>query len=118
MKKVLIFGLAVILAIVALASLGHIIGLAISLIVVYFSFKQFLKSHSFCGKLLWALVGIAGLSAVVASLPALAGIIAIYLLYVGYKHWTEDEKTASAATSSNPFDNFDQQWNEMKKNFH
>jgi lia operon protein LiaI len=116
MKKVLMFSLAVILAIVALASLGHIIGLVISLIVVYFSFKQFLKSHSFWGKLLWALIGVAGLGAVLSSLPALAGILAIYLLYVGYKHGKNNEKTTS--TNGSPFDNFDQQWNKMKKNFH
>ncbi|KQL54793.1 flagellar basal body rod protein [Heyndrickxia shackletonii] len=112
MKKVLMFSLAVILAIVALASLGHIIGLAISLVVVYISFKQFLKSHSFWGKLLWALIGIAGLSAVLASLPALAGILAIYLLYVGYKHWKKDENVEG--TKGNPFDNFDRQWDELK----
>ncbi|PKR86894.1 flagellar basal body rod protein [Heyndrickxia camelliae] len=115
MKKVLMFSLAVILAIVALSSLGHIIGLAISLIVVYISFKQFLKSHSFWGKLLWALIGVVGLAAVLASLPALAGILAIYLLYVGYKHWKKEANVVQ--TSESPFDNFDRQWEELKKKY-
>lgn len=115
MKKVMLFGLAAILIIIALGSMGHIIGMAISLVLVYFSLKQFLKNHSFWGKLFWAMVGICSLFAVVASLPALAGILAIYLLYVGFKHYKKEKEPEYK--SHDPFESFEQQWNAMKNKY-
>ncbi|MGE6258580.1 flagellar basal body rod protein [Heyndrickxia sporothermodurans] len=115
MKKVLMFGLAVILIMMALGSIGHIIGMAISLTLVYFSVKQFLKTPSFLGKMFWAMVGVCSLFAVLASLPALAGILAICILYVGYKHFKKEE--VAEVKSEDPFESFEQQWNELKKNY-
>ncbi|QQZ08104.1 flagellar basal body rod protein [Heyndrickxia vini] len=117
MKKVLLFGVAAFLIIVALGSLGHMIGLAISLVLVYFSLKQFMKCDSFFGKLFWAMVGICSLFAVLASLPALAGILAIFILYAGYKHYKKNDARETNVKTQDPFDSFDQQWNELKKNY-
>lgn len=115
MKKILMFGLAVVLIIIALASLGNIIGLVISVAIIYYSLRRFLKSDSFWGKVFWVIIGLIGLSFTFSNLPALAGIIAIYLLYVGYKNWKSDEVVTKKKTNHNPFDQFEQQWNEIKK---
>lgn len=115
MKKFLMFGIAVVLGIIALASLGNIIGLAISVFIAYFSLKQFLKSDTFGGKLLWAIIGMFGLISTFSNLPALAGILALYLLYVGYKNWKRDEKPSRS--SKDPFESFDKQWNDIKTKY-
>ncbi|GIN86001.1 hypothetical protein J6TS2_23870 [Heyndrickxia sporothermodurans] len=115
MKKFLMFGIAVVLGIIALSSLGNIIGLIVSVVIAYFSLKQFLKSDTFGGKLIWAIIGMFGLISTFSNLPALAGILAIYLLYVGYKNWNKVEKTTRS--SKDPFESFDQQWNDMKSKF-
>ncbi|MGE8203389.1 flagellar basal body rod protein [Heyndrickxia sp. NPDC080065] len=115
MKKFLMLSLAVLLIIIALGSIGNIIGLIISVAITYFSLKQFLKSDSFGGKLLWVIIGLIGLTSTFSNLPALAGILAVYLLYVGYKEWKKDEKpTHSSHSSNDPFESFDKQWNDMK----
>lgn len=115
MKKFLMFILAGVLGIVALASIGNIIGLAVSVAIAYFSLKQFLKSDSFGGKLLWAIIGVIAVGATFSNLPALAGILALYLLYVGYKNWKKEEKPTQS--SKDPFTSFDQQWNDIKGKF-
>lgn len=115
MKKFLMVCIGIGLGIIALSSLGNLIGLVISVIVAYFSLKQFLKSDSLGGKIVWAIIGLMGVSATFANLPALAGVLAIYLLYVGYKHWKKEEKPAKA--TKDPFTNFDQQWNEIQGKF-
>jgi lia operon protein LiaI len=118
LKNVFLFILAGILVMVALGSLGHIIGMAISLMLVYFSFKQFIKTESFFGKLFWAMVGICSLFAVLASLPAVAGIAALCILYVVYKNWKKPEKVKVEQEVYDPFESFDQQWNEIQKKYH
>jgi lia operon protein LiaI len=110
MKKLLMLVLAFALIMVVLGSLGHMVALAISILVFYWAVKQFLKASSIFGKVIWGVVGLVGLFASLANLPALAGIFALYLLYIGYKHW----KTPK---SDDPFVNFEQQWQEIKKKY-
>ncbi|MCJ7841475.1 DUF2681 domain-containing protein [Lederbergia sp. NSJ-179] len=114
MKKLLIFILAIILAIIALANLGSIIGFAICLLIVYYSLKQFLKTESTGQKILWGIIGLIGLSGLLGNLPALVGIAAVCLLYVGYKHWKK-EKAEDVHQEDDPFTNFESQWNELEK---
>lgn len=114
MKKLITFTLAVILAIIAMGSLGNIIGLAISLIIVYYSLKQFLKTDSTWQKIAWGIIGVIGLSGLFGNLPALAGIAAIYILYVGYKNWKK-ESPKDIETEHDPFTSFERQWNELEK---
>jgi lia operon protein LiaI len=114
MKKLLMLILAFALIMVVLGSLGHLVALAITIFVFYWAVKQFLKASSIWGKVLWGIVGFIGLFASLANLPALAGIFALYLLYIGYKHWKEQKYTVQ---SDDPFVNFEQQWQEIKKKY-
>lgn len=113
MKKILILTLAVILAIIAIASLGNIVGLAISLLIVYFSLKQFLKTDSTWQKIAWGFIGVIGFSGLLGNLPALAGIAAIYVLYEGYKNWNK-EKAETVENDQDPFSSFERQWNDLE----
>ena len=114
MKKFLLIIIAVILACIALSSIGHIMGLAISSLIVYYSLKQFFKSASTWQKIAWILIGMIGFSGLMANLPAIAGIAALYILYVGYKNWKKEK--AEVEVNSNDHDsfaNFERQWNEL-----
>ncbi|MBS4198792.1 flagellar basal body rod protein [Bacillus sp. FJAT-49732] len=114
MKKFLLITVGVILAIIALSSIGHIIGMAISLFIVYFSYKQFMATSSTVGKIIWALIGLIGFSGLLGSLPALAGIAAVYILYTGYKNW-DRKKEAPVVEKEDPFTGFEREWERLKQ---
>ncbi|MDQ0861752.1 flagellar basal body rod protein [Bacillus sp. V2I10] len=116
MKK---FGLLIaggIAAIVLLANLAPMLALAISLVILYYSYKGFMKTDSTGMKVFWAIAGIIALCASASNLPAVLGAVAAYILYVVYKKWNKKEKTAFKEESNDPFTNFERQWAEMKKN--
>ncbi|MBS4217913.1 flagellar basal body rod protein [Bacillus sp. FJAT-49711] len=115
MKKFLLITAAVILAIIALSSIGHIVGLAISLFIVYFSYKQFMETNSTVGKVIWAVIGLIGFSGLLGSLPALAGIAAVYILYTGYKNWDRKKESAPIVNDEDPFVGFEREWEKLKK---
>jgi lia operon protein LiaI len=113
MKK---FGLLVaggIAAIVLLANLGPIVGLAISLVIMYYSFKAFLKTDSTFKKVIWALIGLAAFSATVSNFPAIIGLVALYVLYVIYKNWKKEDIIIEQK-STDPFTNFEREWSQLK----
>lgn len=114
MKKVVMFGLAAILIMIAIASLGPIVGLAISLVIAYFAFKQFLKTDTTLGKLFWGLIVLVCLGSMFGNIPGVAGVVAIAILYIGYKKWTESEEKHSVV-DDDPFTNFERQWEELNK---
>lgn len=113
MKKFLWITAAVILAIIALSSIGPIIGMAISLLIVYFSLKQFMASDSTMMKVIWAIIGLMGISGLLSSLPALVGIVAVYILYTGYKKWKQAE-SVQTVDKEDPFAGFERQWKELE----
>lgn len=115
MKKFLWITAAIILAIIALSSIGPMIGLAISLLIVYFSLKQFTKTDSTIIKVVWAVIGLIGFSGLLGSLPAIIGIAAVYILYTGYKKWTRNEITKPAEVDD-PFTGFDREWRKLENN--
>jgi len=45
--------------------------------------------------------------------PAIIGVAAAYVLYLVYKKWNQNKDTA-VNEGSDPFVNFEKQWNEMK----
>lgn len=57
MKKIGLLAVGMVCAIVLVANLGAVAGLFISLIILYFSFKQFLKSESAGKKFFGQLLG-------------------------------------------------------------
>lgn len=116
MKKIVMVGLALILILIALASVGPIIGLIISVAIAYFSLKQFLTTDSTVGKVFWALVILICIKSIFANVPALAGIVAIVLLYFVYKKWNEN-KEDNKIVNNDPFTNFERQWEELNNQY-
>ncbi|RDU36804.1 flagellar basal body rod protein [Neobacillus piezotolerans] len=116
MKK---FGLLVaggIAAIVLLSTIGPIAGMVISLAILYFVIKQFLKTKSTAARIGLGILGLIVLSAAASNAPALFGIAAAYVLYLVYKNWNE-AKYSEPVTESDPFVNFEKQWNDLHKNY-
>ncbi|MEH7441297.1 flagellar basal body rod protein [Bacillus sp. JJ1122] len=114
MKK---FGLVVaggIAAMVLISNLGPLVGLAVSLLVLYFAVKQFLKTNSTAGKIGWGIAGFFILMATASNVPAILGIAAAYVLYLVYKNWDKREK--AVYEENDPFVNFEKQWAQMKNN--
>ncbi|SDZ04619.1 lia operon protein LiaI [Evansella caseinilytica] len=116
MKKFLLFILALIALIVLVANIGPMIFLGASLFLLYVIFKQFMKSTSTGGKVMWVILGLIVLSIAVSNLYALIGIAAAYCLYVLYKKCNnEKEITFNKPGSDDPFTNFERQWADLNK---
>ncbi|QOR66977.1 flagellar basal body rod protein [Cytobacillus suaedae] len=116
MKK---FGLLLaggIAAIILLGNLPAVIGLAISLVIMYYAVKGFMKTDSAAKKVMWAAVGLVALTITASNVPAIFGIAAAYVLYLVYKNWNNKEVVITEE-SSDPFTNFEKQWAELKKNY-
>jgi lia operon protein LiaI len=114
MKK---FGLLLaggIAAIVLLSTLGPMIGLVIGLAALYYIFKQFLKTESTGGKIGLGVIGFFVLMASIHNAPAIIGVVAAYVLYLVYKNWNSS-KRSTVKEESDPFINFEKQWNELNK---
>lgn len=114
MKK---FGLIVvggIAAMILFSMIGPMVGLAVSLLVLYFVFKKFLKAETMMRKSGWAIVGLIALTITAHNAPAILGLVAAYVLYVVYKKWNQP-KTVDVNKSDDPFVNFEKQWNELKQ---
>ena len=114
MKK---FGLLVaggIAAIILLSTIGPMIGLLVGIAILYFIFKQFLKTDSTGGKILLGIIGFFVLMASIHNAPAIIGVLAAYILYLVYKNWNSSKKTV-VKEDSDPFINFEKQWNEINK---
>ena len=113
MKK---FGLLLaggIAALVLIANLGPLLGLAVSLVVLYFVIKQFLKTESTMKKIAWAALGFFVFMATASNVPAIIAIAAAYVLYLVYKNWNKAESISRK--EDDPFANFEKQWAEMEK---
>lgn len=114
MKK---FGLLLvggIAALVLLSNLGPLVGLAVSLVILYFIFKQFLKADSIWLKIALGILGVTVLMATASNVPAIIGIAAAYILYVVYKKWNEN-KSVVKESDDDPFQNFEKQWSQLNK---
>jgi lia operon protein LiaI len=116
MKK---FGLLLaggIAAIVLLSTIGPIVGLLVSLALLYFIYKQFLKAESTGGKVGLGIIGFIVLMASIHNIPAIIGVAAAYVLYLVYKKWNGNNNTA-VKEESDPFVNFEKQWDDIKRNY-
>ena len=112
MKK---FGLLVvggIAAMVLLANLGSMVGLVISIAILYFMFKKFLKADSTIAKVGWGILGLIVLMITASNAPAILGVVAAYVLYLVYKNWNKDK--VGIVESDDPFTNFEKQWAQLK----
>lgn len=115
LKKIGLLIVGGIAAVVLLSNLGSVVGLAISMVILYFAFKKFLKAEKLAAKICWGLIGLVVLMAAAANAPAILAVAAAYVLYVVYKNWNKN-KTA-AVKENDPFTNFEKQWVEINKNY-
>jgi lia operon protein LiaI len=115
MRKFGLFVVGGIAAVVLLANVGPLVGLAISLVILYYSFKGFMKSESKFSKVLWAIFGLVALVISASNVPAIVAVVAAYVLYVVYKKWNQVEEVVKE--DNDPFTNFEKQWAELKREF-
>jgi lia operon protein LiaI len=115
MKKIGLVLAGGIAAIILLSTLGPMVGLLISLAILYFIYKQFLKAESTGGKIALGIIGVIFLMASISNAPAIIGLVAAYILYLIYKNWNSNKQTV-IKEESDPFVNFEKQWNEIKNN--
>lgn len=114
MKK---FGLLIaggIAAIIMLHTIGPMIGLLVSLVLLYFIFKKFLKAETTGGKIGFVIIGLIVLNVTIHHVPALIGVAAAFVLYLVYKKWNETKRN-TRKEENDPFVNFENQWNEIMK---
>lgn len=115
LKKIGLLIAGGIAAIVLLSNLGSVVGLAISLFILYFAFKKFLKAEKLFAKICWGLIGLVVLMAAAANAPAILAVAAAYVLYLVYKNWNKN-KSVVIEKSDDPFTNFEKQWSQLNNN--
>lgn len=113
MKKFGLLLIGGIAALVLLTNLGPLVGLVVSLAILYFVFKQFLKTDSIWLKIGLGILGLVLLTAVASNVPAIVGIAAAYILYVVYKKWNDNKSIVME--ENDPFQNFEKQWSQLNK---
>lgn len=115
MKK---FGLAIlgiIAGIIVLLNLGSLLALAISALLAYAGFHYFRKTTSSFKKVFWGGVMVIGLLTAISNVPAFFGIIALIgVLYVWSK-WNDKKDEKIISDSTDPFVNFEREWNNITK---
>ncbi|WP_342429854.1 flagellar basal body rod protein [Neobacillus sp. FSL H8-0543] len=112
MKK---FGLVIaggIAAIILLSTIGPMVGLLVGVAILYFIFKQFLKAETTGGKIGFGFIGLIVLMSTIHNAPAIIGVVAAYILYLVYKNWNSNKRN-TVKEESDPFVNFEKQWNEL-----
>ncbi|WP_445613544.1 lmo0954 family membrane protein [Geobacillus sp. YF-1] len=116
-KKIGLFVAGAAALLVFLFHLGPLVGLVITLAILYYAFKKCLKAPSTFGKVVWALIGCAALVASASNVPALMALVAAYVLYVVYKQWNGVKGERVVSESDDPFVNFEKQWAELQKQY-
>lgn len=113
MKKVGLFIIGLIALMVVLANVAPLISLTICAVILYFTFRQFVKSESKGAKIAWAIISIVMLMATISHFPAIIGLVAAYILYLVYKKWNKKEEVI--IENEDPFMNFERQWKDLNK---
>ncbi|WLR42457.1 flagellar basal body rod protein [Bacillus carboniphilus] len=115
MKKVGLLIIGGIATFVLVGSIGPLISLAISLVILYFVTKEFLKTNSMTVKVALFIIGLVLVSITLSNFPALVGVFVAYVLYVIYKKWNEEKLDHHSNETNDPFTNFEKQWAELNK---
>ena len=113
MKKVGLFLIGAVAAIVLLANAGPMVGLALGLVILYVAFKGFVKAEAPFKKWLWGFIGVVVLLTTVSNLPAPVGIIAAVVLYIVYKKWNSSSPIKTE--KEDPFKHFERQWADLNQ---
>ncbi|ANU09943.1 ABC transporter permease [Planococcus antarcticus DSM 14505] len=115
MNKFWLITLGIIAGIVALSNIGSIFGLAVSLLIIYAGVHYYLRSLSTLAKVWWASVAVVGGISAISNVPALIGVAALVALWIIYRKWNGQNVSVVAVKESDPFTNFEQQWNKLSK---
>lgn len=115
MKKFWLLIAGGVAGLILLANLGPMVGFAVSLVVLYFIFKEFLKTESIWVKVALAFVGVMIITATATNIPAIIGVAAAYVLYLVFQKWNEFDFNKPKKEKDDPFQNFEKQWAELKK---
>jgi lia operon protein LiaI len=113
MKKFGLFLAGLLAAFILLATIAPMIGFGIGLVILYFIYKKFIKTESTGWKIVLALLGLVVLASTIHNIPALIGLGAAYVLYLVYKNWNTAKKV-QIVEESDPFANFEKQWEQFK----
>jgi lia operon protein LiaI len=113
MKKLGLLVIGGIAAIVLVANLGPMVGLAIGLAVMYYAFKKSMAAETGGKKFWWGALSVVGLCVSVANIPAILGAVAVYVLYVVYKKWNQSA-SIEQDIDNDPFTNFEKEWAKLK----
>ena len=114
MKNLGLILIVMVAGLIVVGNLGSILALAVTLTILYFAVKGFLKADTNLSKVLWGAVAGITLLASVGNIPALIGLIALYVLYYLYKEYKREKEHVSP---DNPFTNFEKEWEQLNKNF-
>ncbi|MDR7237955.1 lmo0954 family membrane protein [Neobacillus drentensis] len=114
MKKLGLLVAGGIAAIILLITIGPMVALLVSLVLLYFIYKQFLKAESTGWKIGIGIIGVIVLLASLHNIPAIIGVGAAYVIYLVYKNWNRN-KQVIIKKETDPFINFEKQWNELNK---
>jgi lia operon protein LiaI len=109
----MLFCIGGVAAMVAIATLGPVLALAVSGFIAYVAWKQYQKTSKSV-KLFWGLAGMTALLTAIINMPAILGVGAVAVLYVVYKKWKEQD-VAVMDKDNDPFVNFEKQWNNLTK---
>ncbi|EGA89940.1 hypothetical protein GPDM_07815 [Planococcus donghaensis MPA1U2] len=115
MNKFWLITLGILAGIIALSNIGALFALAVSAVVVYAGVHYYLRSLSTWSKVFWAAVGIIGVLSAISNVPALIGLAALAGLWMIYRKWTGQSVSVDAMKESDPFTNFEYQWNKLTK---
>ncbi|RDI42294.1 flagellar basal body rod protein [Falsibacillus pallidus] len=113
MKKIGLLLVGGIAGIVLLTHVGPLVGLAVSLVILYYAFKRFMRADSTFKKILWASIGVIALLASASNVPAILGIAAAWVLFLVYKNWNGQKENRT--DKHDPFANFEREWAQLKK---
>ncbi|WP_188454066.1 lmo0954 family membrane protein [Virgibacillus oceani] len=113
MKKFMLFVGGLIALFILLGSLGPMVLLGVSVLLLYVIFKQFVKSDSVIGKIGWVIAGLFVLGIALSNVYAVIGLAAAYVLYMIFKNWKKDSSSEQEVVNDDPFANFEKQWQEL-----
>ncbi|HSI67170.1 MAG TPA: ABC transporter permease [Planococcus sp. (in: firmicutes)] len=113
MNRFWLITFGIIAGIVALSNLGALIGLALSALIIYAGVHYYLRSYSTIAKVWWGFVGAVGVISAISNVPALIGVAALFALWAIYQKW--NDRPVTNYESSDPFTNFERQWDKLTK---
>ena len=114
MKNLGLILIVLVAGLIVIGHIGSIITLAITLAILYFAVKGFMKADTNLLKVVWGVIAVITLLASVGNIPALIGLVAMYVLYYLYKEHKQEKDYVSP---DDPFTNFEKEWEQLNKNF-